>query len=417
MDSVPPEIMFFVLFLLIASSGFFSSSETALMAINRYRLKHLTKEKHAGAKRVSQLLERPDRLIGLILIGNNLVNFAASAIATLLAYRYFGDSGVVIATIGLTITVLVFAEVGPKTVAAYHPERVAFPASFVLLPLLRISRSLVWLINQMALLVVRPLGINPAAHEEHRLSPEELRTMVLEAQSHHADNKAHMMVNILDLNDASVDDILVRRHDIIGIDISDPIDKIQQTLLTADYTRLPVYDGDINNILGVFHLRNAAKIMIDGGVDLNAIKLLMKDAYFIPENTPLTTQLNQFQLTKERLAIVVDEYGDIVGLVTLEDILEEIVGEFTSDVADSDDEIVAHDDGSYAISGAASLRDINKVTGWQLNSDDAITLNGLLLEHLESFPEAQTGIRINDYQFEILEINDNRIDQVRAIAR
>ena len=417
MDSVPPEMMFFVLFLLITFSGFFSSSETALMAINRYRLKHLTKSQHAGATRVSKLLERPDRLIGLILIGNNLVNFAASAIATLLAYRFFGDSGVVIATIGLTIVVLVFAEVGPKTVAAYHPERVAFPASFILLPLLRVSRSLVWLINQMALLVVRPLGINPAAHQEKALSPEELRTMVLEAQSHPSDNKAHMMVNILDLNDASVDDILVRRHDIAGIDVSGSAEKIRQTIFNADYTRLPVYDGDINNILGVFHLRNSAKIVIDGGIDVTAIKLLMKEAYFIPENTPLTTQLNQFQSTKERLAIVVDEYGDIVGLVTLEDILEEIVGEFTSDVADNDEEIVTQDDGSYVIDGSVSLRDINKITGWELNSDDAITLNGLLLEHLESFPEAQTGIRIGKHQFEILEINDNRIDRVRASKR
>ncbi len=385
------------------------------MAINRYRLKHLVRDKHPGALRVTQLLSRPDRLIGLILIGNNLVNFAASAIATLLAYRFFGDAGVAVATVGLTLTVLVFSEVGPKTVAAYHPEKVAFPASFILLPMLACLRWLVWLVNQMALMVIRPLGINPSAHQETSLSPEELRTMVLEAQSHTSDNKAHMMVNILDLNEASVDDILVRRHDIVGVDLSDSPEKIQQTLLNADYTRLPVYEGDINNMLGVFHLRNSAKVFINGNVDVNGIKLLMKEPYFIPENTPLPTQLNQFQASKERLAVVVDEYGDVMGLVTLEDILEEIVGDFTSDVADNDNYIEKQEDNSYLIDGSASLRDINKTIDWNLNSADAITLNGLLLEQLESFPAAQTSIRINDYQFEVMEIAENRIESVKAV--
>ena len=389
MDNVPPEIMFSILLVLIALSGFFSSSETALMAIDRYRLKHLVKDNHAGARRVSRLLERPDQLIGMILIGNNLVNFSAAAVAGALAAHYIHEAAIAggVATICLTLVVLVFAEVGPKTAAAYHPERVAFPASLILLPLLAASRWLVWLVNQASLLVVRPLGVNPATHQEKVPGEEELRTMVLEAQSHTADNKTDMMVNILDLNEASVDEILVRRHDIVGIDLTAETEVIHHTVCNANYTRLPVYDGDINNIVGVFHLRNTAKVFANGSVDVSGIRLLMKEPYFIPENTPLRTQLSQFQQTRQRMAIVVDEYGDVTGLVTLEDILEEIVGDFTSDVADTDTEIVAQSDGSYVIAGAATLRDINKLTGWELDSEDAITLNGLLLERLESFPK------------------------------
>lgn len=386
------------------------------MAINRYRLKHLVKENHSGAKRVNRLLERPDRLIGVILIGNNLVNIGATAIATLLAEYYYGTTGVLVATFALTLAILVFSEVGPKTVAAYHPEKIAFPASLVLLPLLFGLRHVVWLVNQMSLLIVRPLGINPANHQETSLSSEELRTMVLESQSANpADQKSDMLVNILDLNEADVDDILVRRNDIIGIDLEADPAEIRNTIVSANYTRLPVYENDINNILGIFHLRNAAKVLSNGDIDVNGIKLLMKEPYFIQENTALTTQLREFQATKERVAMVVDEYGEVMGLVTLEDILEEIVGDFTSDVADNVPTIVPQDDDSFIIEGTTTLRDINKTLGWNLDSEDAITLNGLLLEKLESFPEAQTGIQIGDYRFEIISISDNRIDSVAAI--
>ncbi|MEH6605371.1 MAG: HlyC/CorC family transporter [Pseudomonadales bacterium] len=415
MDTTSLELLFSALVLLIILSAFFSSSETAMMSLNRYRLKHLSKQNHPGAMRASKLLERPDRLIGLILFGNNLVNLAAAAIATLIAVHLWGESyGPLISTLLLTVIILLFAEVTPKTIAALHPEKIAFPATLILKPLMWLLYPFVWLINHAASALLRPLGINPEANAKDSLSADELRAVVDTTDHDIPDKNQGMLLNILDLADVSVDDIMVPRKEILGIDLEDSDEKIVDCLLSSDYTRLPVFRRDINNIEGMFHLRKSAQTFSDGAFNRETMVELLQEVYFIPDNTPLHTQLQNFQKDKQRIAVVVDEYGEVMGMITLEDILEEIVGEFTSNIADDIEEILPQKDGSYIIDGTADIRDINKVLGWKLPTEGRRTLNGLLLEHLESFPSGLASVQINNYRLEIMEISDNKIQAVRA---
>jgi Mg2+/Co2+ transporter CorB len=395
-------------------SGFFSSSETGMMSLNRYRLKHLRKNKHRGALRASRLLQRPDRLIGLILIGNNLVNILASAIATVIAIRLWGDAGIAIATGGLTLVILIFAEITPKTIAALHPERVAFPASLILLPLMKLMYPLVWLVNTITNGLLKLLGVDPSGTGDEHVSTEELRTIVTEAGQLIPSRHRGMLLNILDLEEVSVDDIMVPRNDVYGIDLDDSDEDILRTIQTSSHTRLPVWRDDVNNILGVLHMRNISRVLDMQGLDRTALEREMEPPYFIPESTPLHTQLFNFQKKKLRLGVVVDEYGDVMGLVTLEDILEEIVGEFTSNLVDTTDVIFPQRDGSYIINGNASIREINKSLNWELPTDGPKTLSGLILEYLESFPDANAGLAIDDYRLEILELRGNVVRTVRA---
>jgi Mg2+/Co2+ transporter CorB len=407
-------LLFAVLAALILMSGFFSSSETGMMSLNRYRLKHLSKQKHRGAERASVLLERPDRLIGLILIGNNLVNIAASAIATVIAIRLYGDAGIVAATFLLTLVILIFAEVTPKTIAALHPERVAFPASLVLLPMLRLLMPLVAAVNWVTNGLLRLLGVDPRAQGEDRVSREELRTIVSDPGAMIPQRHRGMLANILDLESISVDDIMVPRNEFYGIDLDDSDEVIIDRIQEANHTLLPVWRDDSNNIEGVLHLRKAGGI-IEGGKLLRDVLLqALEKPYFIPESTPLHVQLRNFQKKKLRLAIVVDEYGDVVCLVAVADILEEIVGEFTSNLADSAVEIFPQRDGSYIIDGSASVREVNKALQWELPTDGPKTISGLVLEYLESFPDANAGLRIRDYAIEILELESNVVRAVRG---
>lgn len=414
MNEAPLGLLYSVLVVLILLSGFFSSSETGMMSLNRYRLKHLRKQNHRGARRASKLLDRPDRLIGLILIGNNLVNILASAIATVVAIRLWGDAGIAIATIGLTLVILVFAEITPKTIAALHPERVAFPASVILLPLMKVMYPVVWLVNSVTNALLRLLGVDPSAAKEEHVSSEELRTIVTEAGALIPPRHRGMLLNILDLEEVSVDDVMVPRNEVYGIDLDDSDEEILRCVQASNHTRLPVWRDDINNIVGVLHMRNISRIIDKQGLDRDALEREMDKPYFIPESTPLHTQLVNFQKNKLRLAIVVDEYGEVMGIVALEDILEEIVGEFTSRMGDDNETIFAQRDGSYIIAGNANLREVNKSLSWELPTDGPKTLSGLILEYLESFPDGNAGLAIAGYRFEILELQGNVVQAVRA---
>jgi Mg2+/Co2+ transporter CorB len=407
--------LFAILAALIFLSGFFSSAETGMMSLNRYRLKHLLNNNHRGAKRASKLLERPDRLIGLILIGNNLVNILASAIATVIAIRLWGTSGIFIATITLTLVILIFAEITPKTIAALHPEKVAFPASFILLPLLKIMLPLVWLINRVTNGLLRLLGVDPSKRTDENVSSEELRTIVMEAGQLIPTQHRGMLLNILDLEQVTVDDIMVPRSEVYGIDLDDSDEEILRIIQGSSHTRLPVWRENINDIVGVLHMRNISRILnTPQGLDRSALEREIDQPYFIPESTPLHTQLLNFQNKKHRLAVVVDEYGEVMGLVALEDILEEIVGEFTSNLSEAVDDIYPQRDGSFIIDGSASIRDINKSLAWKLPTDGPKTLSGLMLEYLESFPDAKVSMSIGDYCLEILELKGNVVRAVRA---
>lgn len=413
MSNLSLETLFGILLLLIIISGYFSSSETAMMALNRYRLRHLVKRQHKGAKRANKLLEQPDRLIGIILIGNNFVNIFASAIATIIAVRLFGDAGILIATITLTIVILIFSEVTPKTIAAVHPEKVAFPFSLPLMFLLRIFHPLVWMVNTLSNYLVRLLGFDIDDIDGDHLSAEELKTVVYESGTHLPVRHQNMLVNILDLEKVSVSDIMVPRSEVVGINIEDSIDEIMQTIVNSHHTRLPVFKDNLNNVVGFLHMRSTAKLIRLEEVNKAELMQLTRESYFAHESTSLHTQLVNFQKLKRRIAMVVDEYGDVQGIVTLEDILEEIVGNFTTSMADETDEIHPQQDGSYLIDGSANIREINRALDWDLPTDGAKTLNGLLTEFLQNIPESNVGIELFFYRAEVIQVKDNMIKNVR----
>ena len=414
-NDLPLGLLFGLLFLLIFLSAFFSSSETGMMSLNRYRLNHQANSGDSRARRVLRLLARPDRLIGVILIGNNLVNNLAAAIATVIAIGFFGEvTGAAVGPLALTIVLLIFSEVSPKTYAAIKPERIAYPASLLLEPLLKLLYPLVWLVNAVSNNLLRLVGIKSIESGGESLTRDELRTVVHEAGTLIPHRHQAMLLSILDLENVTVNDIMVPRHEVVGIDLDDSLESILEQVRSSQYTRLPVYKGDINNIIGMLHLRNAARFLSAEEVTKAAIVQEAREPYFIPESTPLHTQLLNFQKQKRRIGIVVDEYGDMEGLVTLEDILEEIVGEFTTDVAGQDQEIRRQEDDSHVIEGTANIRDINRTLGWKLPTDGPKTLNGLILEHLEAFPDGPASLQIGNVRMEILEVRDNLITEARC---
>ncbi len=413
MNELSLESLFGILLFLIIASGYFSSSETSMMALNRYRLRHLVKHHHKGAIRASKLLDQPDRLIGIILIGNNFVNIFASAIATLIAVRLYGDAGILIATVILTIVILIFSEVTPKTIAAVHPEKLAFPFSLPLLLLLRVFYPLVWMVNAVSNYLVRLLGFDMDSEDAHHLSTEELKTVVFESGSRIPVRHQNMLVNILDLEKVKVSDIMIPRNEVIGINISDDISTIMQTIKNCHHTRIPVFEDNIDNVVGILHMRSVARLIDMDSVSKTDILELTRSSYFVPETTSLHTQLINFQKKKRRIAVVVDEYGDMQGIVTLEDILEEIVGNFTTSMADETDDIHPQKDGSYLIDGSANIREINRALDWDLPTDGSKTLNGLLTDILESIPENNVAIQLPYYRAEVLQVKDNMIKNVR----
>ncbi|MEZ8066197.1 CNNM domain-containing protein [Vibrio sp. 10N.222.54.F12] len=419
MDDISTGILFALLACLIVISGYFSGSETGMMSLNRYRLKHLANTGHKGAKRVEKLLSRPDRLIGLILIGNNLVNILASAIATILGMRIYGDIGVAIATGALTLVILVFAEVTPKTIASLFPERVSYASSILLIILMKVLSPLVILVNFITNGFIRILGVKANHDATDHLSSEELRTVVNEAGSLIPQRHQDMLVSILDLEHVTVNDIMVPRNEITGIDITDDWKSIVRQLTHSPHGRIVLYRDQIDEVVGMLRLREAYRLMLEKN-EFNKETLLRAadEIYFIPEATPLNTQLLKFQRNKQRIGLIVDEYGDINGLVTLEDILEEIVGEFTTSIAPSlSEEITPQSDGSFLIEGSANIRDINKGLQWALPTDGPRTLNGLILEHLEDIPESHLSVQVASHPMEIVELEENRIKLVRVFPQ
>ena len=407
MNETSLTALFILLVGLIMLSGFFSSSETGMMSLNRYRLKHMAKTGHKGARRAHNLLKRTDQLIGVILIGNNFVNIFASSIATVIAIRLWGDAGIAIATLLLTLVILIFAEVTPNTLAALFPEKIAFPASYILGPLLKILYPAVWAVNLFTTLILRIIRVSPKDAATDHLSREELRTLVNEAGALIPSKHKDMLVSILDLEKVTVNDIMVPRNEVVGIDLDDDIDTILRQLRSSQHTRLPVFKGDINNIRGVLHLRNSSKLLQEDEVNKAMLMQLAREPYFVPESTPLNTQLINFQKAKRRFGIVVDEYGDVLGIATLEDILEEIVGEFTTDYASTSPDIIPQDDGTYIIDGSTAVRTINKTLHWKLPTDGPKTLNGLITETLENIPETNVCLKVDQRRVEVLQIKDN----------
>jgi len=393
-------------------SAFFAGSETAMMALNRFRLQHLVKEGHNGARKAYRLLRRPDRLLGVVLLGNSLVNNIAATAAALVGYRVFGDAGLAAAPFVFTLVFLILAEVAPKTIAAHNPEQIAFPSAYILAPLLKLAYPFVWLINGASNFVLKPFIREHEVAPGGQLNMDELRTMLSDG-ARIPKLRQDMLLRIVDLETVTVDDIMVPRSEIVGIDIDDSIADIVAQIASSQHTRLPVYKESINNVIGILHLRRTVRFIQQGTFTKADLLQLTREPYFVPKGTPLHTQLFNFQKQRRRLALVVDEYGDIQGIVALEDILEEIVGEFTTDFAANMPEIHPQEDGSHLIDGTALIRDVNRALGWHLPTEGPRTLNGLILEHLEFIPEANLCIRIGDYLIETLQIKGNMVTNVR----
>ncbi|OHU86677.1 MULTISPECIES: HlyC/CorC family transporter [Pseudoalteromonas] len=416
MDDISTSTLFIILGLLIMISGYFSSSETGIMSINRIRLRHLEKENHRAAKRVSKLLRRPDRLIGLILIGNNLVNIAAAQVATIIGLRLYGDMGIAISTFVLTLVVLIFAEVTPKTLAALYPEKVAFPSSIILKGLLKVLFPLVITVNWITNGMLKLFGISNQQIEEHSLSKEELKTVVNESSALLPSNHQNMLTSILDLEQVTVEDIMIPRNEINAIDINDDWKDISRQLTNAQHTRVLLYRDQIDDAVGFIHARDALRLLTKEQFDKPSLLRAVREIYYIPENTSLNTQLLKFQQSKERIGLVVDEYGDIQGLVTLEDILEEVVGDFTTtQTPAASDEVDVQSDGSVLVDGAANIRDINKEMNWELPTEGPKTLSGLIVEHLEDIPDAPLSLIISGYPMEVVELKENMVKLVKVM--
>ena len=399
---------------LIVLSAFFSAAEIGLMTLNRYRLRHLEATGHRGARLASRLLERPDRLLGVILLGNNFANIAASSIATLIALEIYGEKAIAIAAGLLTFVILVFAEVAPKTLAALNPERVAFPAAYVLAPLLRVLYPLVWLTNILANLFLRAFGVSVHRQRSHEVTAEELRALVREADVLIPQSHQEMLLAILDLEKVTVDEVMVPRNRIEGVNLDTEWDDIVRQLTGSRYTRLPAYRGSLDNVVGIVHVRRVLNLMHENRLNRTSLDQLVVEPYFIPSATPLNTQLLNFKQVKRRLGLVVDEYGDIQGLVTLDMILEEIVGDFTTRALGQIEDVHPAPDGSFLVRGGVSLRDLNRQLGWTLPTEASHTLNGLILEYLEDIPAPGTSLMVHGYAVEILRTRGTAIELARV---
>ncbi len=418
MENVPLGILLCILAGLIVLSAFFSSSETALLSINRYRLRHKVRQGHRGAILANSLLHRQDRLIGLILLGNNFVNVLAAMLTPFIALHFYPHETpllILVSSIILTIIFLIFAEVTPKTLAALHPEIVAYPAAYIYTILIKIALPAVVTVNYFTNGILRLFGVSHDKPTGITLSREELSTVVKEAGAMIPKRHRSMLLNVLQLEQATVEDIMVPRNEVIGIDLDDDWEDILDQLQHVKHTRIPVYQESIDHVLGILHVRRILRLLSDDELDKNVLAGAVSSPYFVPEGTALTKQLLAFQQLKKRLALVVDEYGDLLGLITLEDILEEIVGEFTTDVPTIVKEIHPQTDGSYLIDGGVHVRDINRVLNWSIPTDGPKTLNGLILEHMEMIPEPGTSLLLHGQAIEITKTQRNAVKMVRYV--
>jgi len=409
LSDLPLSILFSVLAVLLILSAFFSGSETALMTLNRYRLQHLVKKKHRGAIKADRLLRRPDRLIGLILLGNNFVNILASSLATIIGIRMAGEPGIAIATAILTLVVLIFSETTPKTLATLKPEMLAFPAAWVYTPLLKIFYPIVWIVNLIANLILRIFGIHVAKQKRDSLDKEELKSILADTDHILPTRYQNMLLGIIDLESATVKDIMTPRNEIIGIDLDDSMEHICEQIRNSSHTRLPIYKTSIDRVIGFLHLRTILTIINDDDFNKKKITDLLMPPPFIPVSTPLHKQMQSFKVQKSRTALVVDEYGDVQGLVTLDDLLQEIVGELITEEVN----IKEQTDGSYLVDASVTIRELNRVMHWELPTEGPKTLNGLVIEFMEMIPEAGTSLKLHGYSLEIIESNKNTIKLVK----
>ena len=408
-------VLFAALAVLLILAAFFAGSETALMSLNRYRLRHQVNAGNRGARLAEALLAQPDRLIGLILLLSTIANVTTPMLVGFIALRLGGEIMVAGGAVGLTLILLIFCEVAPKTYGALHPERLALPAAYIYTPLLLLLYPFVWATNLLANGVLQLLGASQQ-QASNSLSSEELRTVVAEAGAMIPHRHQQMLVSILDLENATVEDIMVPRTEIVGIDVDDDWDKVLEQLRQSQHTRMPVYEGEIDHIIGVLHMKRVVHELARGRLDRDGLidASNSRDAYYVPSGTTLNTQLLNFQRDRRRMAFVVDEYGDIQGLVTLEDILEEIVGEFTTDPATMMHKDVHRDaDGSFVANASTTIRALNRAMRWNLPTDGPKTLNGLIVEFLETIPEPGTTLKLADYMLEVLQTSDNAIKTVR----
>ena len=415
MSELNTEILIGGLVCLILLSGFFSGSETGMMSLNRYRLRHLARKGRPNAKRVLTLLERPDRLLGVILIGNTFANILASAVATVLAVHYFGDLGVAIATIVLTLVVLIFAETAPKTLAALRPEFVAYRASLPLKWMLKIFYPLVWLVNSVANSVLRLFRVRVKKRAIEPLSAEELSSLVLEAKGKISSTYQEMLLRILALEQITVEDVMVPRNDIVAIDMEDAWEVIFARIIACEHASIPLYREDINHVFGILNLRRVLAHMQKNTLQQKEDLLaLAEPVYFVPEGALMHRQLLNFQDQQKSVGLVVDEYGDVQGLVTLQDVVEEIVGEFSQDVDETARHIKPQPDGSFVVDAMLNVRDLNRQMSWNLPIDGPKTLGGLLIEYLEMIPTAGIAARVAGYPMQVLKVNRNRIKTIQV---
>ena len=402
-----------ILLILIVLSAFFSGSEIGMMSINRYKLRHLVKKNNKKAIRVNQMLSRPDRLLSVVLIGNTLANIVSSTIATLIGQRFYGDAGVAVGTALLTVAILVFAEMIPKTLAAIYPQRVAFAASMPLSILQWIFAPLVHVISFISNGILKLFDISINKIQKEALTGEELRSVVHEAGGLMPVEHKSMLISLLDLEQATVEDIMVPKSEIIGIDLAQPWLQLLEQLETAQHTRLPLFRGSIDELVGMIHVRNVLNLALENKLNIENLLHIADAPYFIPEATPLNIQILNFRKVKRRSCFVVDEYGDILGLVTMEDILEEIVGEFTTDIAALSRDITPQDDGSVIVDASLTLRHLNRMMSWSLPLIGPRTLSGMIIEYLGYIPPAESCLLVDNYQIEILKVSDNTIKGVR----
>ena len=416
MDDIRLSTLALALVLLLVLSGFFSISETAMMAVNRYRLRHRSHRGARGAKLVLSLLAQTDKLLSVILLGSTVVNAAAATLSTLIAVRLFGQGELALglSTIAISLAILIFSEILPKVIGAAHADRIAAPVSYLLAPLLKAMAPVVWLPNLVVRGLVRLLRLEPTAESGATLSQEELRTLVLEAQYFRGKHRS-MLANLLDVEAVAVDDVMTPRNQIHALDLNAKPAHLEEQLATSYHTRLPAYENVLDNIVGVVHLKQVVGLQHAGAVDADALRSILRPAYFVPAGTPLLVQLQQFQTDRERMGLVVDEYGELQGLVTIEDIMEEIIGDFTTQAPAAGESWARETDGSFVVDGMAALRTLNRKLGTQFPLEGPKTLNGLIVEQLGDIPEAGTRATVAGQPLEILQTQDRAVKVVRLL--
>ena len=414
MDDIPLSVQFSILALLLLLSGFFSIAETSMMALNRYRLKTLVRKGHRGARIANELLAQTDRLLGVILLGNNLVNAAAAVLVSVITVRLFGEDEIALGlgTLAITFMILVFSEITPKVVGAAYAEAIAPPLAFVLKPLLRVLYPVVWFVNLFVQSLLWMLRLNPPASADNKMTPEELRTLVLEAGNYIPKKHQSILLNLFDLEQITVDDVMTPRGLIEAVNIDAPPSTLREQIATAYHRRLPLYEDQPDNIIGVVLVRKALSIAQDDGISAAQLRSLMREPYYVPSGTPLFTQLQQFQENQDRLCFIVDEYGELMGLLTLEDIVEELIGEFATHSPMQAGRFHAQADGGYFVEGSSLLRELNRKLGYRFPLDGPKTLNGLILEHLREIPEPGASVEIAGHAMKIVQTQDRIVKAI-----